>query len=159
MGVYIKELETNLFLFQFYHEVDVRRVMERCPWSFNRRALLVRRLKDGENPRSVELNTIDLWVQVYDLKIGFMYEKLITEVGNYIEKFVSSVLLIFLEFGENIFVYGSLLMSTNLLRGEWKSSRQQMIGTGSTSSTRMCQPFALFVEFWVTRRNSSVIYL
>lgn len=35
MGVYIKDLETNVFLFQFYHEIDVKRVMEGCPWSFN----------------------------------------------------------------------------------------------------------------------------
>lgn len=35
MGVYIKEVETNLFIFQFYHEVDVRRVMEGCSWYFN----------------------------------------------------------------------------------------------------------------------------
>lgn len=90
MGVYIKDMEPNLFLFQFYHEVDVRRVMEGCPWSFNRRALLMRRLKEGENPRSVELNTMDLWVQVYDLKVGCMSEKILTEVGNNIGKFVSS---------------------------------------------------------------------
>lgn len=30
MGVYMKELETNLYLFQFYHKVDVKRVMEVC---------------------------------------------------------------------------------------------------------------------------------
>lgn len=29
-GVYIKDLESNLFLFQFFHEVDVKRVMEGC---------------------------------------------------------------------------------------------------------------------------------
>ncbi|KAK1392891.1 DUF4283 domain-containing protein [Heracleum sosnowskyi] len=82
MGVYIKELETNLFLFQFYHEVDVSRVMAGCPWSFNRRALIMRRLKEGENPRNVELNTMELWVQVYDLKVGFMTEKIIKEDEN-----------------------------------------------------------------------------
>lgn len=91
-GVYIKDLEPNLFLFQFFHEVDVKRVMEGCPWSFNRRALVMRRLQEGENPRSVDLNTMDLWVQVYDLKVGFMSEKIITEVGNSIGKFVASYL-------------------------------------------------------------------
>lgn len=92
--------------FLFYHEVDDKRVMEGCPWSFNRRALLMHRLKDGENSRSVKLNTIDLWVQVYDLKIGFMAERLNTEVGNNIGKF--HVLPISLECGENTFAYGSL---------------------------------------------------
>lgn len=27
-GVYMKELDLNLYLFQFYHELDVKRVME-----------------------------------------------------------------------------------------------------------------------------------
>lgn len=40
-GVYMKELETNLYLFQFYREVDVRRVMDGSPWSFNRRVLVM----------------------------------------------------------------------------------------------------------------------
>ncbi|KAL8158273.1 hypothetical protein AgCh_002828 [Apium graveolens] len=50
-GVYIKELETNLYLFQFFHELDVKRVLDGSPWSFNRRALPMARLKEGENPR------------------------------------------------------------------------------------------------------------
>lgn len=27
MGVYMKELDANLFVFQFYHEIDVKRIM------------------------------------------------------------------------------------------------------------------------------------
>lgn len=88
MGVYIKELDVNRYLFQFYHEVDVKRVMEGSPWSFNRRALVMSRLKERENPRCVKLNSMDLWVQVYDLKAGFMSERILKEVGNYIGKFV-----------------------------------------------------------------------
>lgn len=89
-GVYIKELDSNLYLFQFYHEIDVKRVMEGCPWSFNRRALVMSRLKIGQNPRCVSLNTIDLWVQVHDLRVGFMSETILKGVGNYIVQFVQS---------------------------------------------------------------------
>lgn len=89
-GVYMKELDTNLYLFHFYHEVDVKRVMEGCPWSFNRRALIMARMKEGKNPRSIELNTIDLWVQVYDLKIGVMSERVLKAIGDYIGRFVDS---------------------------------------------------------------------
>lgn len=64
--------------------------MEGSPWSFKRRALVMSRLKEGENPHCVELNTMDLWVQVYDLKAGFMAERILREVGNYIGKFVAS---------------------------------------------------------------------
>lgn len=86
----MRELDTNLYLFQFYHEIDVKRVMEGSPWSFNRRALIMARLKEGENPRCVELNTMELWVQIHDLKVGFMTEKILTGIGNYIGHFIAS---------------------------------------------------------------------
>lgn len=89
-GVYMKELDTNLYLFQFYHELDVKRVMEGCPCSFNKRALVMARLKEGENPRLVDLSTMELWVQIHDLKIGFMSEKVLKGIGSFIGQFISS---------------------------------------------------------------------
>lgn len=89
-GVYMKELDSNLYLFQFYHELDVKRVMEGCPWSFNRKALVMSRLKEGQNPRCVELNSMDLWVQVYDLKVGFMSEVVLRGIGNYVGTYIQS---------------------------------------------------------------------
>lgn len=89
-GVYMKEIDSNLYLFQFYHELDVKRVMEGCPWSFNRRALVMSRLQEGHNPRSVELNHIELWVQVHDLKAGLMSEKILQGIENYVGSFVQS---------------------------------------------------------------------
>lgn len=71
-GVYIKELDAKMYLFQFYHELDVRRVIEGSPWSFNRRALVISRMEENVNPRCVRLNSLDLWVQIYDLRSGFM---------------------------------------------------------------------------------------
>lgn len=87
-GVYMKEIDTNLYLFQFYHEIDVKRVLEGSPWSFNRRALVMARLNEGEDPRCVELNSIDLWVQIHELKVGFMSEKILKGIGNYIGRFI-----------------------------------------------------------------------
>lgn len=48
------------------------------------------RLKDGENPRSVDLNSMELWVQVHDLKPGFMSEKILKGIENYIGQHVSN---------------------------------------------------------------------
>lgn len=89
-GVHIREIDVNLYLFQFYHEVDIKRVVEGSPWSFNRKALVIARMKDGDVPRSVRLNSLDLWVQIHDLRAGFMTEKIVKEVGNYIGCFVES---------------------------------------------------------------------
>lgn len=74
-GVYIKAVEANLFLFQFYHGIDMNRVIEGSPWSFNRKVLLIGRMPENMNPRCITLDTIDFWVQVHDMQPGFMSEK------------------------------------------------------------------------------------
>lgn len=65
-------------------------MIEGSPWSFNRKALVIARMRDGEIPRGVSLNTIDLWVQIHELRAGFMTERIVKEVGNYIGVFVES---------------------------------------------------------------------
>lgn len=89
-GVHVKEIETNLYVFQFFHEIDLKRVVEGSPWSFNRKTLIIARMKEGEIPREVKLNALDLWVQIYDLRIGFMTEKVLKEIGNYVGTYIES---------------------------------------------------------------------
>lgn len=60
--VCIKELRPNLYLFQFFHEIDIARVMEDGPWSYEQNLLVLHRLQLDESPVEVELNTIDFWV-------------------------------------------------------------------------------------------------
>lgn len=47
-GVYVKELKHNIFIFQFYHEVDIKRVIDDSPWTFGRLQLVFERLKPGD---------------------------------------------------------------------------------------------------------------
>ena len=42
-GMCIKSLQPNLFLFQFFHERDLQRVIKGGPWSFNRHMLLMKK--------------------------------------------------------------------------------------------------------------------
>ncbi|XP_063940510.1 uncharacterized protein LOC135149254 [Daucus carota subsp. sativus] len=55
-----------------------------------RKALVMSRLKQGQNPRYVDLNTMDLWVQIRDLKVGFMSETVLKGIGNYVGNYVRS---------------------------------------------------------------------
>lgn len=89
-GVYIKEIDTNLYLFQLYQELHIKRVIDGSPWSFNRKALIIALMKEGDIPRGVNLNTLDLWIQVHDLRASFMTEKVLKEVGNYIGTYMES---------------------------------------------------------------------
>uniref|UniRef100_A0A803Q8T4 DUF4283 domain-containing protein n=1 Tax=Cannabis sativa TaxID=3483 RepID=A0A803Q8T4_CANSA len=86
-GMFVKELEPNLYVFQFYHEIDIQRVIEGSPWTFNRFKLIFERLKAEEDPRSVRL---DMWVQLHNLRMGFMTETNARNVGNYTGSFVKS---------------------------------------------------------------------
>ncbi|KAF4349833.1 hypothetical protein G4B88_026711 [Cannabis sativa] len=59
-GMYVKELEPNLFLFEFYHEVDMQKVLVGSSWTFDKKQLIIPRLKLGENSHLVKLNHLDL---------------------------------------------------------------------------------------------------
>ncbi|KAM7462720.1 hypothetical protein LguiA_030841 [Lonicera macranthoides] len=89
-GVWIKELSPNLFLFQFGHEVDMNRVINDGPWSFDQHLLVLRRLENGVSPHQVQLFHAEFWVQVYNLPVGFMSEKVAEHIGNYIGTFVEA---------------------------------------------------------------------
>lgn len=89
-GMFVKELEANLYMFQFYHELDINRVVEGSPWSFNRAPLIIERLRPGDDPKGVKLNYLDMWVQIHDLQVGFRSERVIQDIGNYVGSFIKS---------------------------------------------------------------------
>lgn len=65
----------NIFLFKFFHDLDVRRVLEDGPWTFSQQTLIVKSLKPKNNwPTSSCLTsqcgckcTIYPWVSIQSL--------------------------------------------------------------------------------------------
>ncbi|MFQ6631592.1 hypothetical protein Gotur_008810 [Gossypium turneri] len=60
-------LSNGRFLYKLFHKVDVDRIEARGPWNFNSHLLILRRLHDGDDPKTIPLNTIDFWVLVQEL--------------------------------------------------------------------------------------------
>lgn len=89
-GVYVKELKQDRYIFQFYHEVDIKRVIEGSPWTFGRFHLIFERMKVGDNPRTIPINKMLMWVQIHGLQSGFMSQRVVNDIGNYIGTFVES---------------------------------------------------------------------
>uniref|UniRef100_A0A803PI32 Reverse transcriptase domain-containing protein n=1 Tax=Cannabis sativa TaxID=3483 RepID=A0A803PI32_CANSA len=89
-GVYIRELDTNRYLFQFYHELNIQSVVDGSPWTFNKCPLVFHRLRKGEDPKVVQLHKMEFWVQLHDLKSGFMMEKVVKSAGDYVGGYVKS---------------------------------------------------------------------
>uniref|UniRef100_A0A803NUT6 Reverse transcriptase domain-containing protein n=1 Tax=Cannabis sativa TaxID=3483 RepID=A0A803NUT6_CANSA len=90
MGMFVKKLEDNRFLFQFYHEVDIQRVINGSPWTYDRMQLIIQRLPVGGDPNLLQLNDLDMWVQIHDIKPGCMTTSTVRGVGNTLEKFIES---------------------------------------------------------------------
>lgn len=65
-------------------------MIEESPWTFNQNQLIFHHLKHGEDPRAVHLYKLDLWVQIYDLKIGFMSDRVVKDIANYIGELVET---------------------------------------------------------------------
>ncbi|XVF56979.1 hypothetical protein PTKIN_Ptkin06aG0165400 [Pterospermum kingtungense] len=84
----IKEIEPGLFLFQFFHLVDVQRVMEGGPWTYDNILLIFHKLLPGDVPSQVPFFNVDFWVQVYDLSAGFMRRFIGKQLGNFVGSFV-----------------------------------------------------------------------
>ena len=72
MGITMKEIKPHLYPFRFYHIVDLRRVLDTGPWSFNGHTLILYHLQPGEDHLLVPLTHVPFWVQVYELPAGFM---------------------------------------------------------------------------------------
>ncbi|KAF4363665.1 hypothetical protein F8388_026273 [Cannabis sativa] len=89
-GMYVKELSPNLFLFQFYHEMDIHRVITGSPWTFDRKHLILERLKEGDNPKAMKLDKMEMWVQIHDLQPGCMTEAVVRAAGAYLGGFVET---------------------------------------------------------------------
>lgn len=89
-GMYVKQLDVNRFLFQFYHEIDIKRVCDGSPWTFGRFHLVFERLREGMDPRTMVINNLDIWVQLHGVGTGFMAQRVVQDIGNHIGQFVES---------------------------------------------------------------------
>ncbi|MBA0784670.1 hypothetical protein Gotri_025917, partial [Gossypium trilobum] len=87
-GIQITDLGEKRYLFQFFHLMDLERVIKCSPWTFNNHLLILHKLRRGENPLQIPLIYSPLWVQVHDVPISFVSENLATQLGNFIGEFM-----------------------------------------------------------------------
>ncbi|MCH96465.1 hypothetical protein A2U01_0017451, partial [Trifolium medium] len=88
MGVKIKEARSGLFLFHFSHPLDMEGVLKGGPWTFDNNMLIMEPVQLGMQIEQVPLNHAELWVQIHNLPVGLMKEKVGSTLANYIGEFV-----------------------------------------------------------------------
>ena len=68
--------------------VDLKRVMAGGPWTYDNHLLILHWIQPGEYPNQILLNSIDIWVQIFDLPSSCMSESVGKQLGNYIGSFL-----------------------------------------------------------------------
>lgn len=81
-GVCVKKIENDRFIFKFFHEKDIQRILREGPWAFENATLVLKRLKEGDR--------VEFWVQVHDVPCGFMTERIAEQIGNAVGIFVQN---------------------------------------------------------------------
>ncbi|MBA0852166.1 hypothetical protein Goshw_001961, partial [Gossypium schwendimanii] len=87
-GVSITDIGEKRVLFIFHYEVDINRVIEGMPWSFNRHLIIFHPMGPGEDPLQVPLIYIEFWLQNHNLPMEVISEGLARQFGNSIGQFV-----------------------------------------------------------------------
>lgn len=70
-GVTITKTEKGLFLFQFYRQLDLERVVERGPWIFDNHLLVLGRVQMGAALSNIPLVHVAFWVQAHNFALRF----------------------------------------------------------------------------------------
>lgn len=55
-GVTITGIEPALFLFRFYHPIEIQRVLKGDPWSFEKHLLILGGIRKGKNVTHIPLH-------------------------------------------------------------------------------------------------------
>ena len=82
----IKEVEVvaidkNIFLFTFNHEVDVRKVWDRRPWSFKGDHVILKKCDAEWSLNEVDFSVSDFWVQVHGLPLNRQDDTNLKKIG------------------------------------------------------------------------------
>lgn len=89
-GMEVHDLVGFRYSFVLYHKMDVQKVIEGGPWSFEQAMLVLHELTPTEDSSMVELQNADIWVQIYDIPRGFLSENILKNVGDSMGKYIRS---------------------------------------------------------------------
>jgi hypothetical protein len=87
--VEVKEAASRVFLFQFYHVIDMEEVLKRGPKNFDGYMLMLGKPLIGVAIKDIHLFHITIGVQVHHMPaLEMMKEKVETGLANYIGEFM-----------------------------------------------------------------------
>jgi hypothetical protein len=68
-NVFFKEIQENLWLFEFFEDSDKRRALEGRPWSYDRTLLILNELDGQTSPFQMDFSLTPIWMQIQDMPL------------------------------------------------------------------------------------------
>ncbi|KAK7830830.1 uncharacterized protein CFP56_027894 [Quercus suber] len=68
-GVQISELEEEVFLVEFGDVKDKKKVLDMCPWSYEKQLVIIQEFEGELTPKEIDLKWVPFWVQIYNLPL------------------------------------------------------------------------------------------
>ncbi|KAG8387795.1 hypothetical protein BUALT_Bualt02G0058300 [Buddleja alternifolia] len=86
-GRVYQRIGNSRLLFSFYHVIDRDRVFENGPWNFDNDMLVLKIIKDNEDPETTNLDWNDMSVHIHGLSLGKMTRGIAAFIGDSIGQF------------------------------------------------------------------------
>ncbi|XP_057793093.1 uncharacterized protein LOC131009698 [Salvia miltiorrhiza] len=87
-GVTCREIQTNLFSFQFNSSRDVERVKAGQPWHFNKDVLVLQPVQPKIQPSAMQFTSVPFWIRIYDLPMAGRSPEVIKNLGKRLGNFL-----------------------------------------------------------------------
>ncbi|XP_074374460.1 uncharacterized protein LOC141714863 [Apium graveolens] len=87
-GMEVHDMGDSRYSFVQYHKIDMQRIVEGGPWSFEQAMFILHELAPTEDPSMVKLQNADIWVQIYDIPRGFLSENILRSVGDLVGRYI-----------------------------------------------------------------------
>ncbi|XP_074358056.1 uncharacterized protein LOC141697535 [Apium graveolens] len=87
-GMRVHDIGGLRYSFTFFHPMDIHKVIDGGPWSFKQATLVLHKFAEGEDPCTVKMQSVEMWVQAYDIPRGFILENILRSVGKSVGTFI-----------------------------------------------------------------------
>ena len=80
-GLWISEIDEDLYLVEFGDGRDKKRILEMCPWSYEKQLVLLQEFEGERVPKDITIKWTLFWVQIYNLPLMSMTRESGMEIG------------------------------------------------------------------------------
>ncbi|KAL0402427.1 UNVERIFIED_CONTAM: hypothetical protein Slati_4272600 [Sesamum latifolium] len=86
-GMDFKMIDDERFLLKFFHIIDRDRVLERCPWAYDKNLLVLAPVDADDDPKLVDITRCDFYIHIHGLPLGKMTKEVACFIGNKLGQF------------------------------------------------------------------------